>query len=292
MTSTVMPSTERGRPATVPPDSSGWLKYVATPKTLISLLITLILVLGEYFYGVTGGFGKLAMTLGACVATEAVLAWFVLGRAPRLQSAYISGTSLTILLRPQGGLIWPFIVGAILSISAKYVLRYRGRHLWNPSNLGISFLVLLAPAQVAILSHEFGNDLSVNAVIWGLGLLVASRARVLHVTAGYALSFCAFAALRSVIVGTPLLTEVAPITGPMYQLLCFFMLTDPPTSVSTKRGRILVVVMIAALECVFRLANDFHLPYAELFAPAPAILALFIVGPIALAIDLRRRARA
>jgi len=68
------------------------------------------------------------------------------------------------------------------------------------------------------------------------------------------------------------------------------MLTDPPTTVGTKRGRIGVVVLIAIVECLFRLANDFEWPLAELVAPAPAIIALFLVGPIALAIDLRRRA--
>jgi len=261
-----------------------------TPKWLITMLITLILVIGEARYGITGGYEKLAITLGTCVVTEAVLSWFVLGKAPRLQSAYISGTSLTILLRPQDGLIWPFVVGAMLSIVAKYVLRYRGRHLWNPSNLGISALLLLAPAQVAVLSHELGNDLMGNAVIWGVGLLVVSRAKVLHVSLTYAAAFIALAVLRSFIVDTPVLAEIAPITGPMYQLLCFFMLTDPPTSVSTKRGRIIVVLAIAVVECLFRLANDFELPYAELVAPAPAILALFFVAPIFLVFDLRRRA--
>lgn len=260
-----------------------------TPKWLITMLITLILVVGEWRYGITGGYEKLGITLGTCVLTEAVLSWFVLGKAPRLQSAYITGTSLTILLRPQDGLIWPFIVGSMLAIVTKYVLRYHGRHLWNPSNLGISLLILLAPAQVAVLSHELGNDLMGNAAIWFVGLLVVSRAKVLHVSLSYAGAFLVLAVLRSFLVGTPVLAEVAPITGPMYQLLCFFMLTDPPTSVSTKRGRIGVVILIAVVECLFRLANDFELPYAELVAPAPAILALFLVGPIFLVLDLRRR---
>ena len=266
---------------------SSWL----TPKWMITLLITLILVVGEALYGSTGGYEKLALTLGTCVMTEAVLSWFVLGQPPRLQSAYISGTSLTILLRPQDGLVWPFVLGAFLSIAAKYVLRYRGRHLWNPSNLGISLLLLLAPSQVAILSHELGNALGANLVIWGIGILVVSRARVAHVTLSYAGAFAVLALLRSWIVGTPVLAELAPITGPMYQLLCLFMLTDPPTSVSTRRGRIGVVILIAVVECLFRLANDFDLPYAELVAPAPAILALFCVGPVFLFLDLRRRAR-
>ncbi|MDF1799692.1 MAG: hypothetical protein P1V81_10985 [Planctomycetota bacterium] len=265
------------------------LLRVPGPKTLITILITLILVVGEWRYGMMGGFEKLAMTLGICVAVELLLSLFLLGRRPRLQSAYITGTSLSLLLRPAAGLSWPFLVGGALAIGSKYVLRYRDRHLWNPSNFTLALLVLIAPAQVALLSHELGNDLFANSIIWLVGLAVVTRARVLHVTLSYAGAFALFAMLRSALAGTPGLAELAPLTGPMYQLLCLFMLTDPPTTVSTKRGRMLVAVTIAALECVFRLANDFELPLAELVAPAPAIIALFVVGPIALALDLRRK---
>ena len=81
---------------------------VPGPKTLITLLITLILVVGEWRYGMMGGFEKLAMTLGTCVAVEFLLSLYLLGRRPHLQSAYISGTSLSLLLRPAAGLSWPF----------------------------------------------------------------------------------------------------------------------------------------------------------------------------------------
>ncbi len=260
-----------------------------TPKNLITLLITLILVVGEWSYGAIGGFEKLALTLGTCVVVEAALSAWLLGRRPMLQSAYITGVSLTILLRPEAGLVWPFVVGAALSIGSKYVLRFRGRHLWNPSNLGLSVLLLLAPAKVALLSHELGNAVLGNAVIWFVGLLVASKARVLHISLTYALTFSALAALRAGVTGAPLLAELAPLTGPMYQLLCFFMLTDPRTIVAGRRGQVVTVLAIALVEAGLRLANDFHLPGAWIFAPAPAILALFIVGPIALWLDLRRR---
>jgi enediyne biosynthesis protein E5 len=267
-----------------------WLPALS-PKNLITLLITLILVVGEWTYGAIGGYQKLAITLGTCVVLEAALSLWLIGRKPMLQSAYITGVSLTILVRPEAGLVWPFVVGAALSIGSKYVLRYRDRHLWNPSNFGLSVLLLLAPAKVALLSHELGNDVLGNAVIWGVGLLVASKARVLHITLTYAFSFAALAVLRAAITDASVMAEVAPLTGPMYQLLCFFMLTDPRTIVASKKGQAITVLVIALVETAMRLANDFHVPGAWIFAPAPAILALFLVGPIALYWDLRRRAR-
>ena len=261
-----------------------------TPKVLIASLITVILVLGELRYQILGGYDRLALALSTCVLTEVVLCRLLRNAWPRsVLSSYISGNSLGILLKPAAGVLWPFGLGAVITIASKYVLTWRGKHLWNPTNFSIAVLVLLAPGSVTILSHEWGNDLRVNAVIWAIGLLTVARARLLHVTLSYVLAFFALAALRSGLNGVPYLVEVAPITGPMYQLFVFFMITDPPTTVSTRRGRVLVAVLIAAFEMLLRLGNDFHVALAAPFAPAPAIFALAIVGPLAKLVDLSRQ---
>jgi len=284
------PLEERDRAGGAPP---GWFARHITPKVLVSSLVTLILVLGELRYQILGGYDRLAMALGCCIATEVVLSRLLRGSWPRsVLSSYISGNSLAILLKPAAGLLWPFGLGAVITIGSKYVLTWRGRHLWNPTNFSIAAMVLLAPGSVTILSHEWGNDLRVNAVIWAIGLLTVARAKLLHVTLSYVAAFAAFAGLRTAITGVPFLVELAPITGPMYQLFVFFMITDPPTTVASRRGRIVVAVIIAAVETLLRLGNDFHLAFAAPFAPAPPIFALAIVGPIAKALDLARARKA
>lgn len=257
-----------------------------TPKHLIMALITIILVVGQVRYGILKGWTPLVLCLGGAVFAEMVLSRFMLGQMTPLSSAYVSGTSLTLLLKPEPGLIWPFLVGAALSIGSKYVLRYKGKHLWNPTNFGIAALLLVAPGKIAILGHEFGNDLQTNMVIWVIGLLIASRAKILHVTFAYVAAFLFFAWVRTAINGQSFLTEVTPLTGPMYQLFVFFMVTDPATTVATKKGRMMVVFLIAAFESVLRTGNDLGWAWATPFAPAPAIFALAIVGPIALATRL------
>ena len=260
------------------------------PRYLIVFLITLVLVLGEARYGILGGYDRLATTLGICLVTEIVLSWWLRGKIANLASAYISGISLSLLIKPQANILWPFALGAFLAIASKYVLTYRGRHLWNPSNFSIALLLLVAADSVAVLSHQWGNDLRINLIIWTFGLLIASRAKVLHITLTYVACFFVFAFLRNAIVGGPLLAELAPITGPMYQLFVFFMVTDPRTTVSTRRGRIVVVAIVALVETLIRLAGDFQLPLLRPFYVSPPILALSIVGPIAMWWDLRRKA--
>jgi Na+-translocating ferredoxin:NAD+ oxidoreductase RnfD subunit len=259
------------------------------PKHLIVFLITLVLVLGEWRYHILGGYDRLVTALGVCLATETVLSKLVRGKFADLSSSYITGISLSLLTKPQANLLWPFALGGFLAIASKYVLTYRNRHLWNPSNFAISALVLLAPGSVAILSHQWGNELPTNLVIWVFGLAIVWRARVLHVTLSYVASFLVLAVIRTQIVGDPLLAEIAPITGPMYQLLIFFMITDPRTTVSTKQGRIFVAFLIALLEAVIRLAGDFGVGWLGPLYYSPPILALFIVGPVAMVIDLWRK---
>ena len=258
------------------------------PRYLIAFLITLVLLAAQLRYHAAGGYDRLVLSLAVCTATEALLSWFDRGKVVNLQSAYISGISLTLLTKPQGGALWPFMLGGFLAISSKYVLRYRGSHLWNPTNFAICALLLSAPEHVSELSHQFGNDLATNLVIWGFGLVVAARVGVLHITLTYIASFLLLNGLRAAVFGQPVLAEIAPITGPMYQLFIFFMITDPRTVVRGRRQQMGVAVLIAIVETLFRFASDQGWPLPTAFSAAPALLALATVGPVVKWLDLRR----
>lgn len=260
------------------------------PRYLIAALITLVLVVAQLRYHMFGGYERLVLALGVCVATEALLSWFDRGRVVNLLSAYISGISLTLLIKPQGGAMWPFVIGGFLAISSKYVLRYRDQHLWNPTNFAITALLLVAADRVSVLSHQFGNDASTNAVIWIFGLVIAARVGTIHITLTYLASFVLLNGLRAAALGQAMIPEIAPVTGPMYQLFVFFMITDPRTIVRGKRPQIVVAVIIALVETLIRLASDRGVAMPVAFNAAPAFLALATVGPIAKWLDLRRAA--
>lgn len=258
------------------------------PRLLIAGLITLVLLAAQFRYHMVGGYTRLAVALGTCMLTEALLSWFVRGKVVNLQSAYISGISLTLLIKPQGAALWPFVIGGFLAISSKYVLQYRNTHLWNPTNFAIIALLLVAAGKVSVLSHQWGNELATNLVIWTFGLVIAARVKVLHVTGVYVAAFFALNTLRATLLGQPVLPEIAPITGPMYQLFVFFMITDPRTVVTRRRWQIAVAVIIALVETLIRFAADQGWAMPTAFAVAPALTALFLVGPVAKWIDLWR----
>jgi enediyne biosynthesis protein E5 len=261
------------------------------PRYLIAFLITLVLVVAQLRYHMVGGYDRLATALLVCTGTEALLSWFDRGKVVNLLSAYISGISLALLTKPQGAALWPFALGGFLAIASKYVLRYRENHLWNPTNFAICALLLLAADHVSVLSHQFGNDLTTNLVIWIFGLIIAARVGVLHITLAYVVSFLILNTIRAMAFGMPVLPEIAPITGPMYQLFVFFMITDPRTVVRGRQRQIVVAVLIAIMETLIRFASDNGWPLPTAVNVAPALFALWTVGPVAKFLDLRRAAK-
>jgi hypothetical protein len=117
------------------------------PKYLSSILITVVLVVGQIVGDIVGGYDRLLLALGTAVAAELLLSRLMRGKWPVLLSAYISGNSVAILTKPAGGLLWPFWMGSLIAITSKYALTYRNRHLWNPTNFSISALLLLSPGR-------------------------------------------------------------------------------------------------------------------------------------------------
>jgi Na+-translocating ferredoxin:NAD+ oxidoreductase RnfD subunit len=243
--------------------------------------ITLILLVAHYYFGILehGPWRTLA-AIGTAMLVEVILGLLVVGRIPHLASAYITGISVGILVR-NDSLFWPFPLCAAVSIVSKYALRVGGRHLWNPSNFGVSALLFLAPMYYTGLSSQWGSNLAPIVIIWTLGFIITWRVRRFHMSLTYALSFVFFAYIRHLLNGQNFVTELAPITGPMYMLFTFFMVTDPKTTVKPKWAQYLFVFMVAAVECVLRMNEAIKAPY----------YALFIVGPIAnlLEITLTRK---
>jgi Na+-translocating ferredoxin:NAD+ oxidoreductase RnfD subunit len=109
-------------------------------------------------------------------------------------------------------------------------------------------------------------------VIWVLGAVIVWRVGRLHISAMYVASFLLFSLVRSAVTGNPWLASVAPITGPMYQLFIFFMVTDPRTTVRSYRGQLIVVFVVAFVEMLLRLAEVVYAPFYALFLVGPASL--------------------
>jgi len=275
-------SAQNGKAASTP--APAWKRVLSLDNPyVVPAFITCILLVGHLSFGILESYPKTLLAIVVAIATELVLARIFVHKWPHPASAYITGISVGILLRTPA--FWPYALCSAISITSKYVLRVNGRHLWNPSNFGISAMLFLAGDTVGSLSIQWGNYLWPMLVIWMLGALIIWRLHRFHITATYVISFVAFALMRSWITGHPWQSEIAPITGPMYQLFIFFMITDPKTTVRSKMGQCFVAFAVAVLEMVLRMNEVVYAPY----------YALFVVGPTALLIEMwvnARRAKA
>src|SRR5262249_30202718 len=100
-------------------------------------------------------------------------------------------------------------------------------------------------------------------------------------TGTYVGAFVVLAFLRSWMTGSPWQSEIAPITGPMYQLFIFFMITDPKTTVRSRAWQSAVVVIIALVEMLMRLNQVVSAP----------LYALCLVGPAAILVEVWAESR-
>jgi Na+-transporting NADH:ubiquinone oxidoreductase subunit NqrB len=253
-------------------------------RYLAPVLVTCVLLAGQLTFGFLESWSRTFLSIGTAILVELVIVRSVYRKWPHLASAYVSGISVGMLVRSPA--FWPYALCAAISITSKYVLRIGNRHIFNPTNFGIVAMLLLAADAVAGLSVQWGNNFLPMAFVWLFGLFILRAVGRLNITITYVVSFLVFGVLRAKLTGHPVLAEIAPITGPMYQLFIFFMITDPKTTVRPKWAQSLVTVLIAALETVFRLMQWVYAPF----------YALFIIGPLAnlveIAIERKRGATA
>ena len=258
---------------------ASWTHILYSKRLVAPALITLILLGAHVSFGILENYEKILLSIAVCFAAELVLGRLVLGRWPNPASAYISGNSVGILLRSP--MFWPYALCSAITITSKYVLRYKGKHLWNPSNFGVSAMFFLAPFAVTPLSIQWGNNAWPIVAIWIIGAITIWRIKRFHICLSYVAGFFIFSAVRAWITGSLYVTEIAPMTGPMYQLFVLFMITDPKTTVQSRNGRMGVAFLVAFVEMFFRLGEVIYAPF----------YALFLVGPAAMFLEARRDAQ-
>src|SRR5713226_1904966 len=189
-------SQQMGAPMPPPSTRARWKSLISLDNRYVPpAFITCILLGGHLSFGILESYPKTLLAIVVSILLELVLGRIFYRKWLHPASAYITGISVGILIRSPA--FWPYALCSAISIMSKYVLRIKGRHIWNPSNFGISAMLFLVPETVASLSIQWGNYLLPMIVIWGLGSLIIWRLRRFHITFTYVVSFIAFALLRS-----------------------------------------------------------------------------------------------
>jgi Na+-translocating ferredoxin:NAD+ oxidoreductase RnfD subunit len=182
----------------------------------------------------------------------------------------LTGSGVALILRVVGttpGDHWTthgtevFAVVAGLSLLSKYVIKYRGSNIFNPSNIGlvVAFIVLGA-SRVEPLDFWWSPltpaMFLAYAVIIGGGLLITRRLKLLVLAASFWLVLAAglgvLAASGHCMTANWAFAPVCGfdywrviVTSPETMIFLFFMITDPKTVPGGRVGRVVFGALVA-----------------------------------------------
>ena len=165
------------------------------------------------------------------------------GRAVNVKSALISGLSLCLLLRTNRPEL--FVVAAVVTIAGKFLIRFRGKHVFNPTNGGLVAMLLLTD-QVWVSSGQWGAAAFFAFLMACLGAIVVNRATRSDVTYAFLGFYGALLFSRSMYLGEPLAIPLHRLESGALLLFTFFMISDPKTTPDSRAGRVFFGGLVAA----------------------------------------------
>jgi Na+-transporting NADH:ubiquinone oxidoreductase subunit NqrB len=187
---------------------------------------------------------RAAAVLATALATQVVCDRLTASRSPvaNVRSALISGLSLCLLIRTNR--LELAVLTATLTIAGKFVVRFRGKHLFNPTNGGLVAMLLLTD-QVWVSPGQWGSAAFFTFLMVCLGGVVVNRASRSDVTYAFIVFYCALLFGRSLYLGEPLSIPVHRLESGALLLFTFFMISDPKTTPDSRVGRVLFAGLVA-----------------------------------------------
>ena len=250
------------------------LPSLRDPRMHVAAVLLTLQVLGQTVLG----FRLSVAQILACLATGALIEFVVAFLKDKAilwpASGLLTGNSAAFILRTPGTLhgqwwstngMWIFVGVVAVSMASKYLIRWRGRHVFNPSNLGlvIAFAALgpkltepqdlwwIPPGPWLIVTY---------AVLVVGGLLIAWELRLLGLEIAFMAGFAAFTALALALVPDHCMVaswHVAPMCGrELWQILVtspellvfgLFMIPDPRTVPDGPVARVAFGIVVAIL---------------------------------------------
>jgi Na+-translocating ferredoxin:NAD+ oxidoreductase RnfD subunit len=286
------------------------------PRLRLSAIIFTLQFLGQSVLGFKLSIAQILVTILVCGGVELVLTYRSAQMLVWPASGILTGNSISFILRASGtkhGDWWSlrgvqfFVLAAVVSLLAKHLIRpWRGKHLFNPSNVGIvATLLIIGPARVFpqyLWWGRYGSGpvLAAMAVILFGGYWVLKPVRmhamvtVFLATFGVVVGIYALAGRNFIAIW-----HQGPISGISYwvDIVCspellifvFFMISDPQTAPKSPRGRMIFGVGTALVAAALLLpqSTEFGIKLSILSSLTfTCALVPFIEGAVA-----RRQAR-
>jgi len=212
------------------------------------------------------------------ILTSALAAQYTCARVAGLtstsyKSALISALSICLLLRTNSLII--LITACLVAIGSKFLIRFRGKHIFNPTNLGIVVVIFFTKAGW-ISTGQWGSAATFAFLAACLGTWVVTSAARFDVAGMFLLTYCGLLFSRALWLGDPLAIPLHQISNGSLLIFAFFMISDPKTTPDSSLGRTILAIFVACLA--------YHIRYTY-YTPNALIYALALTSPIVPFID-------
>jgi Na+-translocating ferredoxin:NAD+ oxidoreductase RnfD subunit len=250
------------------------LPSIRDPRLHVAAVLLTLQVLGQTVLGFRLSVAQILACLATGALIEFVVSFFKDKTIMWPASGLLTGNSTAFILRVPGTLhgqwwsthgIWIFIGVVAFGMASKYLIRWRGRHIFNPSNIALVLaFIALGPQRTEPLDLwwiPMGTWMIVTyAILIGGGLLIAWELRLLGLVVGFMTAFALLTALALAPVPDHCMVaswHVTPmcgrelwqilVTSPEILIFALFMVPDPRTVPDGPVARVVFGVLVAVL---------------------------------------------
>ncbi|QQR85936.1 MAG: RnfABCDGE type electron transport complex subunit D [Flavobacteriales bacterium] len=219
--------------------------------------------------------GRYAIIAATCLGTQSIFIGLHGLEWRTLKSAAVTTLGLCLLFKSGSPIT--LVLGAFVAIASKFVLRVRGKHVFNPANVGI-VAAMLFTGDAWVSPGQWGSGAALVFLVGVAGLMVVLRVGRIDTSLTFLLAFAALHFVRNVLyLGWGIDVWLHQLTNGSLLLFTFFMITDPATTPSAPRARIGWSIVVAVL--AFLLSWRF-------FVNAAPVWALFFISSTTPFIDM------
>jgi Na+-translocating ferredoxin:NAD+ oxidoreductase RnfD subunit len=288
------------------------LPKLSDPRLHLAAVITSLQVLGQVEFHFRVSIAQILIALLTCAVLEIGIAFRRQHAILWPASAMLTGNGVAFILRvpgtPHGDWWstrgwWIFAGTAAVSLLSKYVIVWRGGHVFNPSNFGLVLCFLILGRNRAEPLDFWWGPMSwwlglATAIIVAGGLAILLRLRLLIIAVGFWLAFAAgIGILAASGHAMSARWHLGPITGidfwsvlvtsPEILVFLFFMITDPKTAPTRRSARLGYAVSVGLLSAL--LIAPVRTEYATKVAVLSSLAIVCAAGPLVELLPLRVR---
>ncbi|MEE9348099.1 MAG: RnfABCDGE type electron transport complex subunit D [Robiginitomaculum sp.] len=250
-----------------------WRALGRDPRHYQIGVLTSLILAGVFVYDFELSPWHALACIGSTLATQA-LGDRLTGRKFDARSPLISALSLTILLRT--GSIWLSLAAGVIAVGSKYLIRFKGKHVFNPANLALVFLALVF-GGAWVSPGQWGAAPLLAIVLFGIGGAVSKKASRWDVSFAFLGFYAALVFARALWLGDPLSIPAHQLQSGALLIFAFFMISDPKTTPNARIARLIYAACVALV--------GFTIQFAYYKSPG-VIFALVFTAPFVPLLDI------